>query len=283
MSIVYLNGSFIPIEKATVSVLDRGFLFADGVYEVIPVYNRCLFRFEEHLKRLDNSLAGIRLKLDMSREDWKTLLTELIEKNEGDNQVIYLQISRGAAPNRNHAFPDNIEPTIFATSTPASPPSFEELKAGTTTVTLSDTRRKNCNIKAISLLPNILLYQEALDAGAQEAILINDGYAIEGTKSNLFIVKDNEIITTPAGPLILGGITREVVIELARENNMTVTERLISKEELFDADEVWLSSSSTGIRPVVKIDDTHIANGQPGPLWETNIKLFLEHQSTYSN
>jgi D-alanine transaminase len=200
MSIVYLNGEFLPIEQAKVSVLDRGFLFGDGVYEVIPVYGGHCLRLGEHLKRLQDSLDGIHLKNPLSNQQWEQTLDQLIEKNEGEDKSVYLQLSRGVAPVRDHLFPAQTKPTVFIMSNPLKPVSKETLRAGIKAVTLDDIRWQACNIKATALLANTLLKQQAANQGATEAILVRDGLATEGSASNLFIVSNGVIITPPIGP-----------------------------------------------------------------------------------
>jgi len=278
MTTVYLNGVFLPIEQACVPVLDRGFLFGDGVYEVIPVYGGTLFRLEEHLQRLDHSLAGVRITNPLSRALWRDTLDELVERNGGGDQSIYFQITRGAAPKRDHAFPANVLPTIFMLSTPLAPLPADLAQNGITAITLADIRWQKCDIKAITLLPNVLLRQEAIDKGAAEAILLRDGLAVEGAASNLFIVKDGTIITPPKGPHLLPGITRDLILELAAEHKVPHREAAITIEELRDADEVWLTSSTKEILPVTRLDNSAISGGKPGPVWTKMIALYQNYK-----
>jgi len=217
---VFLNGEFLPLSKATVSVLDRGFLLGDGIYEVIPVYSGKLFRLDQHLQRLDSSLKGVQITPPYSHEEWEKILTELVGRTEGDDQSVYLQITRGVAPIRDHQFPENITPTVFAMSNPFSLPSSALLEKGISVITLEDIRWKHCNIKAITLLAKVPSRQQALDEGAMDAILVRDGEAIEGAASNLFIVKDNTILTPPKSEKLLPGITRDLILELAQANNI---------------------------------------------------------------
>jgi len=267
MSIVYLNGAFIPAEKATISPLDRGFIFADGIYEVIPVYRGRLFRLDDHLQRLDQSLAGIRLKQPLNHSKWKQILLELIDKNGGGDLSVYLQITRGVA-SRDHFFPTNIAPTIFAMVNPLKPFPDEVLKKGIAAVCLEDIRWKYCHIKSIALLANVLLRQQALDKGAMEAILVRDGKITEGAASNVFIVTNNQLVTTPKGPFLLPGITRDVVLELAKHHGITALEAEISLPDLHAADEIWLTSSTREIVPVTTLDGSPVKSGKPGPMWE---------------
>lgn len=265
-SIVYLNGQFLPQEQAFVPVMDRGFVFSDGIYEVIPVYGGRLFRLDEHLKRLNDSLVGIRLANPMDNHQWRTLLNTLVEKNGGGEQSIYLQVTRGVAP-RDHAFPANTPATVLATSAPLKPVAPELLASGAAAITLEDIRWKHCHIKAIALLPNVLLRQAALDAGAQEAILIRDGRVTEGAASNIFMIKDGVIKTPPKGPFLLPGITRDLILELAAANGVPHQECDFSRDELLQADEAWLSSSTRELLPITIIDNQPIGGGRPGPLW----------------
>ena len=284
MNIVYLNGSFIPKEKASVSVMDRGFLFADGVYEVIPVYSGKLFRLKEHLDRLQRSLDAIRLKSPFTQEEWQAMLCELIDKNGGGNQAIYLQVTRGIENIRDHRFPDQVKPTIFAMSNPLTKPTDEDLNntlnntSGISAITTKDIRWDRCDIKSISLLPNILLRQQALDAGAQEALLIKDGYLTEGAASNCFVIKDGVIYTPPNNELILGGITRDLIIELARNNQIVCKEEPIDEEALNNADEIWVSSSTKEIVPVVKLNNKAVGQGKIGPVWRKMAELYIQYK-----
>jgi D-alanine transaminase len=279
MTIAFLNGTFLPLEDACVPAMDRGFLFGDGVYEVIPVYGSKLFRLAHHLKRLRNSLDAVRIDNPLSGEEWETMLLELVSRNEGTDQAVYLQVTRGVAAKRDHAFPADTRPTIFAMSTPMAASVDIDSITGATAVTLPDIRWKLCNIKAITLLPNVILRQQAIDAGTAEAILIQDGYATEGAASNLFIVKNGLLITPPNGPALLPGITRDLIIELAANNAIPFREADITEAELFGADEIWLTSSTREISPVTRLDDTVISAGKPGPLWKRMIALYQDYKT----
>jgi len=280
MTTVYLNGVFLPIDQACVPVLDRGFLFGDGVYEVIPVYGGNLFRLEQHLQRLDHSLAGVRIGNPLSRTLWRDTLDELVERNGGGDQSIYFQVTRGAAPKRDHAFPANVLPTVFMMSTPLAPLPADLAQNGIAAITLADIRWQMCDIKAITLLPNVLLRQEALDKGAAEAILLRDGLAVEGAASNLFIVKDGAIITPPKGPQLLPGITRDLILELAAAHQVSHREAVITEAELRAADEIWLTSSTREILPVTRLDGQAVSGGKPGPVWARMIGLYQDYKRT---
>ena len=278
MTYAYLNGSFLPLEEASISVMDRGFLFGDGVYEVIPVYGKRLFRLAHHLKRLQNSLDAVRISNPLTDGEWENILTGLIERNSGSDQAIYLQVTRGVVAKRDHAFPEDTPPTVFAMSAPAAASAEIASVAGIRAITLEDNRWKHCNIKAITLLPNVLLRQEALDTGAAEAILIKDGFAIEGAASNLFMVSNGILITPPNGPALLPGITRDLILELAVNNAIPYREVDIPLEQLLTADEIWLSSSTREISPVVRLDDTTVGEGTPGPVWKRMISLYQDYK-----
>jgi D-alanine transaminase len=278
VSIAYLNGSFLPLDETRVSVMDRGFLFGDGVYEVIPVYGGRLFRLPHHLQRLANSLTAVRIDNPLTAGGWSAMLEELVERNHGNDQAVYLQVTRGVAPERDHAFPVPSRPTVFAMSTPVAEAVETGSAAGVRAITLPDIRWLHCNIKAITLLPNVLLRQQALDADTAEAILIRDGDAIEGAASNIFIVEHGELVTPPKGPALLPGITRDLVLELAAANAIPVRESAIRAAQLPAADEIWLTSSTREISPVTHLDERRIGDGTPGPLWMRMIRLFQDYK-----
>jgi len=276
--IVYLNGEFKPISEACVSVLDRGFLFGDGVYEVIPAYGGNLLRLESHLKRLQNSLDGIRLQNPMSDQQWQDMLNRLIEKNSGEDQGLYLQVTRGVAAKRDHNFPQKVQATVFAMSNVLSPVSITELEKGIEAVTLDDIRWRACNIKTTALLANTLLRQQATDKGAGESILIRDGYATEGSASNVFVVLEETIVTAPTSPLLLPGITRDLVIELAHTHDMPCEQRDISEAELHAASEIWITSSTREVLPVLMLNGEPVGNGSAGPVWRKMINLYQQYK-----
>lgn len=277
---VYLNGEFLPADEARISVLDRGFIFGDGVYEVIPVYGGHLFRLQHHLQRLDNSLEGIRLANPLDHRQWQAILERLIGENGGGNQSLYLQVTRGVA-RRDHGFPPDTEPTVFAMSNPVDPVP-QHLREGVVAVTVEDFRWKLCHIKAIALLPNILLRQQALDAGAAEALMLRDGFVTEGAASNVFIVRDGVVQTPPKSNLLLPGVTRDLVVELCLANGVPCQQSAISEAQLREADEIWLTSSTKEIIPVIRLDEQPVGSGRPGQVWQRLIALYQQYKQAFS-
>jgi len=279
MSDIYLNGDYMPLEQARVSVLDRGFLFGDGVYEVIPAYAGRLFRLTEHLDRLDNSLRAIRMQPPLSHAQWREILERLVAQEPPTDLTLYLQVTRGAASKRDHAIPKEIPPTLFAMASVNPPPKTDMYSNGVAAITLDDIRWHLCNIKAVTLLANVLQRQRAVDEQAMEAILIRDGLAHEGAASNLFIVQDGTIITPPKGPQLLPGITRDLVLELAADGGLPHAEREIFEAQLRDADEVWLTSSSKEVIPVTRLNGKPVADGRPGPVWKRMTELYQQYKA----
>ncbi|WP_031434802.1 D-amino acid aminotransferase [Methylomarinum vadi] len=275
---VYLNGEYLPLSKAKISVLDRGFLFGDGVYEVIPAYHGKLFRLQEHLDRLESSLSNIRLGLSYNMDKWRQILEPLLDKDK--DQYIYLQITRGVAPKRDHAFPVSPVPTVFAMCSDIQ--HVADRDSGVKAVTMEDSRWDMCNVKATTLLANILLRQQAIEQGCAEAILIKNGYVTEGAASNLFAVIDGVLMTPAKSGDILPGITRDVIIELARANDIPVKEDIISLDALQTASEIWVTSSTREIIPVVELDGKKVADGLPGPLWQKMHELFQDYKQSVS-
>lgn len=282
MNIVYLNGQYVPLEEAKISVMDRGFLFGDGVYEYIPVYNGEMFRLKEHLARLNRSLEKTYIKIAFTEHNWLDMLQKLIEKNGGGSLGIYLQITRGVASKRDLAINQVFtEPTLFAMCMPLPKPPADLLDTpGIKVMMLDDTRWANCYIKAITLLPSILLKQQALDAGMDDAILVRNSHAMEGTQSNLFIVKNEVIITPPKTNNILAGVTRDLIVEFALHQKWALKEGPITVAELMNADEIWLTSSSREIIPVVELDKKPVSSGKPGPIWQKAIKSFQKYKQS---
>ena len=265
---IYLNGQYMPIEDAKISVLDRGFIFGDGVYEVIPVYSRRAFRLPEHLRRLQHSLDGIKLANPHSDAEWTGLIGELIVRNAAEDQYLYLHITRGVAK-RDHAFPNPpVTPTVFMMSSPLLTPPAELLHSGIACVTAPDNRWLRCDIKAIALLPNVLLRQMAVDAGCAETILIRDNsFMTEGAASNIFVVKNGKLLAPPKDNLMLPGITYDVVLELAAANGIPHEVRRIAAAEVFAADELLLTSSTREVLAITQLDGQPIGTGKPGAMF----------------
>ncbi len=270
---VFLNGKFLPIEQAMVPVLDRGFIFGDGVYELIPVYSRAPFRMDEHLARLERSLASVQIKNPYSREKWREIILQLVAKQPWDDQGIYFQVTRGVAK-RDHAFPLGVEPTVFIMANPLVNPPRELVEKGGSAVTAQDNRWLRCDIKSISLLGNVLARQVSADAGAQETILFRDGKLTEASASNVFIVKNGELLSPPKSNLILPGITYDVVTEIAQAAKIPLVFRDISDAEVRGADEVWVTSSSREILAIVTLDGKPVGDGMPGPLFKRAFALY---------
>lgn len=271
---VYLNGSFIAKQDAKISVLDRGFLFADGVYEVIPTYSSTPFRLAEHLQRLNYSLQQLSIKNPYSNHQWQNIITELIALNDGGHLSIYLQVTRGMSNQRDHLLESHIVPTVLVMTSPLVL-NTKHIKTATATL-LDDIRWQHCDIKSIALLGNILLRNKAAELGHDEAILHRDGFITEGSTSNVFIVSNGELFTPPKNQYILGGITRDLIIEIAEENNFFVHQKAVTTAQLFNADEVWISSSTREISPIVAIDGKMVGSGTPGPI---AVELFKKFQA----
>ncbi len=273
---VHLDGAWLPLSQARVPVLDRGFIFGDGVYEVIPVYGRRPFRLPQHLARLERSLAAIRLDPPLDARGWTALIDELLARNPGGDRSVYLQVTRGPA-RRDHAFPRAPTPTVFAMVSPLNPPDPALLEEGAAAVVLEDIRWSRCDIKSVNLLANILLRQQAVERGALEAILVRDGQVTEGAASNVFIVRAGEIRTPPTSRFMLPGITRDLVLELARAHGLPCREVPVSESELRGADEIWITSSTREVLPVTRLDGRPVGTG-PGPVWRRIMPLYQEYK-----
>mgnify|MGYP001806764748 CR=1 FL=1 len=279
MGDVYLNGAFVPADQAMVSVMDRGFLFGDGVYEVVPSYGGYFLGLEPHLDRLDASLAAIRLDNPLGREEWRAVLGRLIAAAPGVDQAVYLQVTRGVAPERDHLCPDGVAPTVFAVAKPIKPRQPEIAERGVACITRPDIRWLRGEIKSISLVAAVMMRREAADAGALETIMVRDGMVTEGAVSNVFMVSGGALLTPPAGHLLLPGITRQLALELAREHAMPLREQPITIETLRAADEIWLSSSTREVLPVTLLDAVPVGSGRPGPLWQRMDALYQGYKN----
>jgi len=277
MDIVYLNGQFLPAQEARISVFDRGFLFGDSVYEVIPFYQGVGFRLQEHLHRLDHSLRAVRIKSDL---DWEQILNQLVVANGGGNLSVYLQITRGDAGKRSHAYSDTLTPTVFACCSrikdiwQAGADDVKPIKA----IVTEDLRWHRCDIKSTCLLPNILVLQQAKDQAVDEALFARNDHLTEGTSCNLFLVKRGVLHTPKISSEILGGVTRQLILAQADEHGIQYQEMDITYKQLLNADEVWVCSSTRGIIPVIEVDGNKIGKGQKGPLWEKMFELFSAYQ-----
>ncbi len=276
-SLAYLNGQWLPLSEARVSVLDRGFLFADGVYEVLATYDGRLLGEAEHLARLERSLGELKIRNPHTRGEWQAIFARLIREAGGGDLIVYLQITRGAASGRSHAFPENITPTVVAYCSPLPSPSAEARAKGVAAITVPDPRWARCDIKSISLLANVLLTQQAKEVGANEAILHRDGRVTEGSSSNVFIVQKGAVLTTPDSAAILPGITRNLLAQL-RAGGVNVVARGFSLDELRAADEIWITSTTREVLAVTTLDGTRVGNGvgtgKPGPIYARAYELF---------
>ncbi|HEV7414410.1 MAG TPA: D-amino acid aminotransferase [Casimicrobiaceae bacterium] len=270
---VYLNGQFLPLEEAKVSVLDRGFIYGDGVYELVPVYGRRPYRLRQHLARLQRSLDGIRLANPHTDAEWEAIIAGLIGRMTFADQGVYLQVTRGAAK-RDHAFPAGVAPTVFMMSNPLALPSREQIERGVAVVTAADERWLHCDLKTISLLGNVLARQLAVDAGATETVLFRNGYLTEASASNVLLVRDGVIVAPPKDNQILPGITYDVAFELAREGGLPIEVRPVPKDEALAADEMWLSSSTKEVLAVTSLDGRPFGGGKPGPVFRKVHALF---------
>ena len=277
--IVYLNGEFMPLEDARIPVLDRGFIFGDGVYEVIPVYSRHPFRLPEHLARFKRSHEAIRLEYPMTDADWTELVGELVARNRSDDQSVYLQVTRGVAK-RDHAFPKGATPTVFGMSGPLSTPAREVVEHGVSAVSAVDYRWQRCDIKSTSLLANCLLRQVAADAGAVEVVMFRDGFLTEGSSSNVFVVQNGILLATPKNNLVLPGITYDVVLELAQVHGLAHEARPVSEQEVRAADEIWVTSSTKEVLAVTSFDGKPVGSGKPGSLFRRIYQYYQDFKRT---
>ncbi|MEW9799555.1 aminotransferase class IV [Alteromonas sp. CYL-A6] len=281
MTTAYLNGQYLALSEARISPMDRGFLFGDGIYEVIPSYQGKTVGLNAHLARMKRGLAALSIDPDMDDEAWRTVVATLIEKNRSDipegNIGLYLHVSRGADTRRFHAYPTNVTPTVFAFAFAIAPPQplRRELAKPLFVALEEDLRWQRCHIKSTSLLGNVMHFQQAAASGLHETILFNREQEVtEASSSNVFMVKDGVIYTPPLDNQLLPGITRALVLEALNAGNFTVREQVFSVQALLDADEVWLTSSSKEIAPVGRVGDTIIGDGQPGPVWEAAINAY---------
>ncbi len=275
LPICYLNGAYLPLQEARISPLDRGFLFADSVYEVLPVFDGRPYRFREHFDRLDRSLREIRIASPHSQQEWLAILTGLIERNGAKNFYVYVQVTRGMEFGRNHAFPQNCQPTVFALCSPLPELTQDIREHGLNAITLEDFRWGRCDIKSTMLLANVLMKQAASEAGANEAIIVSNGEVLEGSSTSVFVVRDGVVITPPNSHRILPGTTRDAVLELA-QGNMFTKVRSINVNELQQADEIWIAAATRDVLPITRLDGRSVGSGRPGLLWQRMTELFAQ-------
>jgi D-alanine transaminase len=280
----YLNGRFLPLAEAQVSPMDRGFLFGDGIYEVVPVYSRRPFRLDEHLGRLQRSLDAIRLANPLSLNEWRALVERLIAAAEWDDQSVYLQVTRGPMDVRNHAFPATVTPTVFGLVEALLTPPPAQVGQGVAAVSAADFRWLRCNVKATSLLANCLLRQMAFDAGCAETLMFRDGILSEGAASNIFVVKSGELLAPQKNHLMLTGITYDVVLELAAQHGLPTEVRDITDAEVRAADELWLTSSTKEVLAIVELDGRKVGAGEtagmPGPVFRQMYGWYQDFKNT---
>lgn len=276
--LVYLNGKLLPLEEAHVSVLDRGFMLGDGAYELIPVYQRKPFRLDEHLRRLQHTLDGIRLPNPLSDAQWHAVIEQVVAAEAAYNQSVYLQVTRGAAP-RDHAFPKGVSPTVLVMSTPLGVADPAQIEHGICAVSAPDIRWGRCDLKTINLLPNVLAKQKAVEAGCVECILFRDGVLTEGATSNIFVVKNGMILAPVKDQRMLPGITYDLILELAAEHGLPFEVRDIAEAEVRAADELWLTSSGREVQAIVELDGRPVGEGKPGLLYRRMIRLYQDYKA----
>jgi len=272
---IFLNGKYQSKDDAKISVMDRGFLFADGVYEVIPVYQKKIFSIEEHLQRLNANLQELDITNPYDNSEWENIFNEIIKHSSFEQEAIYLQVTRGVMNTRTH-YQENLNPTVFVESNKIANRKNNEIYAGYSAITENDERWSKCHIKSISLLANVLGIKNAKKNNVEEVIFIRDGVITEGASSNVFIVKNNQVFTHPKNNLILPGITREISIRILQDLNIEVFENCFTEEEMMSADEIWITSSTREILPITIVNSKKIQSGKTGPLWE---KVYLSYQS----
>jgi D-alanine transaminase len=285
MSIAFLNNEFLPLAEAKISPLDRGFLFGDGIYEVVPSYAGKFVGFTPHINRMQDGLKAIGIELDWDHARWQSMCNELVEKNGSGNLGIYLHVSRGADDKRFHAYPDNVAPTIFAFAFDIAPPPVADKSQikGYKVSTTQDLRWQRCHIKSTALLGNVMHFQHGHAQGKNETLLYNDKNELtEASACNAYIVKDGTVITPPLDNQILPGITRYILLDaLRKDGSIPVVERVVSMDEVLSADEVWITSSSKEIAPVIEIDGQAVGDGQVGSVWQAAQSIYSANKFNY--
>lgn len=265
-SIVYLNGEFIRLADAKVSVLDRGFVFGDGIYDVVPAYNGRAFRMAEHLDRLERSLDLVSIHVDFQREDWESLVNEMLLSSKLSDCMVYIQVTRGVAK-RDHPFPKDTKPTIFCMVSPFTRPTETERTIGLTAIAIPDIRWLRCEIKSISLLGNVMAKQAAVDAGVNEVLQFRDGYLTEGAANNAWVVIDKTLLAPPRNNLILEGIRYGLMQELAAQSGIKFECRPITEEEVNNADEIMVTSATREVLPITQFNGNPVGTGKPGAIY----------------
>ena len=276
MSIVYLNGEYLPLEEANINVMDRGFIFADGIYENIPVFNKKILRVAEHLQRMDNSLRNVYMENPLEHQQWEKIFYTLIEKNGHTDQSVYVQVTRGVSV-RDHAIDICGKPTVFAMCIPIGQINHAE---GIKAITHRDIRWQYCSIKTINLLPAVLIRHRAKLRGAREAILLRDGKVSEGAATNVFLCEKNIVKTPMKTEEVLPGVTRDLILGLLRDDGIECREADITEQELTDADEIWVTSATWGVMPVVQLNDEPVGDGKPGKLWNKANNLYQQYKAS---
>ncbi|HEU4655679.1 MAG TPA: D-amino acid aminotransferase [Steroidobacteraceae bacterium] len=277
LSVCYLNGEFMPLREARVSPLDRAFLFADSVYEVLPAFAGRLFRFQEHFDRLARSLELVRIRSPYSHVQWRKILEDLVRRNGSVDQYLYVQVTRGTEYGRNHAFPGNIEPTVFAMCSPLPQWTDAQREHGFSAITIEDFRWERCNIKSTMLLANVLMKQQAAEQGANEAIIVRDGQVLEGSSTSILLLRGGALATPPNSNRILPGTTRDVALELAAGIFKTEI-RPVRVDELFQADEIWMAAATRDVLPITRVDGRIIGSGRPGSGWQQMSEAFVRYR-----
>jgi len=277
---VFLNGQWLAADAANVSVMDRGFLFGDGVYEVIPVYSRRPFRLEQHLQRLQHSLDGIQLANPHGMSEWMSFVTRLAGEAEWEDQSIYIQVTRGPMAVRNHAFPKEVRPTSVILAEPMTTPPASQREQGIAAVSAADIRWLRCDLKTTSLLANCLLRQMAVAAGCVETVLFRDGFLTEGSASSIFVIRNGTLLAPIKNHLMLPGITYDVVLELADRHGLPFQVRDVTEAETRAADELWMCSSTKEVLPVVTLDGREVGNGRPGTRFAQMYAWYQEFKAT---
>lgn len=277
-NIAHFNGQLLPLDQIAISPLDRGFIFGDGVYEVVPVYEGAMMRGREHFERLQRSMDEIQLRNPHTTDEWLRLVGDLLKHHPG-NQSVYIQVTRGVPPKRDHVIPKGVKPTVFMMCQPLASPSREAVENGVACVTSRDFRWEKCHVKSTSLLGNVLARQISADVGATETILLRNGFVTEASSSNVFVVKDGVVAAAPQDNLILLGITYDLLTKLAAEGAVKLEVRPIPEAELRGADEVWLSSSTKEVLAVTTLDGKPVGGGKPGPVFRRMHALFQDYKA----